>query len=185
LKCWIRSRTTPFNDHYLDVDYDLSEVFFITTANTLHGIPLPLQDRMEIIHLNGYTEEEKQHIASDFLLPKQLEANGFKPDEITINEKAILEIIRRYTREAGVRGLERALAGICRKVARERLKNKEPKKKFRISPQAVERYLGVAKYRFGLAEEHSEIGWPPGWLGQRSAVSCFRSRPPLCPAPAN
>ena len=151
-----------FNDHYLDVDYDLSEVFFITTANTLHGIPLPLQDRMEIIQLNGYTEEEKQHIATDFLLPKQLEANGFKPDEITINEKAILDIIRRYTREAGVRGLERALAGICRKVARERLKSKEPKKKFRISPQAVERYLGVAKYRFGLAEEHSEIGLATG-----------------------
>jgi ATP-dependent Lon protease len=151
-----------FNDHYLDVDYDLSEVFFITTANTLHGIPLPLQDRMEIIHLSGYTEEEKQHIATDFLLPKQLEANGFKSDEIIINEKAILEIIRSYTREAGVRSLERALASICRKVARERLKNKEPKKKFRISPQAVERYLGVAKYRFGLAEEHSEIGLATG-----------------------
>ncbi|MBM9536464.1 endopeptidase La [Desulfobulbus alkaliphilus] len=151
-----------FNDHYLDADYDLSEVFFITTANTLHGIPLPLQDRMEIIHLNGYTEEEKQHIATGFLLPKQLEANGFKPDEITINDKAILEIIRKYTREAGVRGLERALAGICRKVARERLKNKEPRKKFRISPQAVERYLGVAKYRFGSAEEHSEIGLATG-----------------------
>lgn len=151
-----------FNDHYLDVDYDLSEVFFITTANTLHGIPLPLQDRMEVIQLNGYTEEEKQHIATDFLLPKQLAANGFKSDEITINEKAILDIIRRYTREAGVRGLERALAGICRKVARERLKNKETKKKFRISPQTVERYLGVPKYRFGLAEENSEIGLATG-----------------------
>ena len=151
-----------FNDHYLDVDYDLSEVFFITTANHLHGIPVPLQDRMEIIQLNGYTEEEKLKIAADFLLPKQLEANGFKNDEITLNDKAILEIIRRYTREAGVRGLERTIASICRKVARERLKNKEPRRKYRISPQAVERHLGVAKYRFGLAEERDEIGLATG-----------------------
>jgi len=151
-----------FNDHYLDVDYDLSEVFFITTANHLHGIPAPLQDRMEIIQLNGYTEEEKLNIASEFLLPKQLEANGFKPDEIALNEKAILDIIRRYTREAGVRSLERTIASICRKVARERLKNKEPRKKYRISPQAVERYLGVPKYRFGLAEERHEIGLSTG-----------------------
>jgi ATP-dependent Lon protease len=151
-----------FNDHYLDVDYDLSEVFFITTANNLHGIPAPLQDRMEIIQLSGYTEEEKLHIGLDFLLPKQLEANGFKADEITVNDKAILEIIRRYTREAGVRSLERTIASICRKVARERLKNKEPKKKYRVSPQAVERYLGVPKYRYGLAEEHNEIGLTTG-----------------------
>lgn len=151
-----------FNDHYLDVDYDLSEIFFITTANNLHGIPAPLQDRMEIIQLSGYTEEEKLHIGLDFLLPKQLEANGFKPDEITLNDKAILEIVRRYTREAGVRSLERTIAGVCRKVARERLKNKEPKKKYRISPQAIERYLGVPKYRFGLAEEHDEIGLTTG-----------------------
>lgn len=151
-----------FNDHYLDVDYNLSEVFFITTANNLHGIPAPLQDRMEIIHLSGYTEEEKLHIASGFLIPKQLEANGFKGDEIAINEKAILEIIRRYTREAGVRSLERTIASVCRKVARERLKNKEPRKKYRISSQAIERYLGVAKFRFGLAEEHDEIGLTTG-----------------------
>ena len=151
-----------FNDHYLDVDYDLSDVFFITTANNLHGIPVPLQDRMEIIHLNGYTEEDKLNIATDFLLPKQLEANGFKKDEITLNDKAILEIIRRYTREAGVRSLERTIASVCRKVARERLKNKEPRKKYRISAQAIERYLGVPKYRFGLAEEHDEIGLTTG-----------------------
>lgn len=151
-----------FNDHYLDIDYDLSEVFFITTANHLHGIPVPLQDRMEIIQLSGYTEEEKLNIASEFLLPKQLEANGFKPDEIVLNEKAILDIIRRYTREAGVRSLERTIASICRKVARERLKNKEPRKKYRITPQAVERFLGVAKYRFGLAEERDEIGLATG-----------------------
>jgi ATP-dependent Lon protease len=151
-----------FNDHYLDLDYDLSEVFFITTANNLHGIPVPLQDRMEIIQLNGYTEEEKLHIATGFLLPKQLEANGFKSGEITIGEPAILEIIRRYTREAGVRSLERTIAKVCRKVARERLKNREPRRKYRIAPEDIEGYLGVAKYRFGLAEERDEVGLATG-----------------------
>ena len=151
-----------FNDHYLDLDYDLSEVFFITTANNLHGIPVPLQDRMEIIQLNGYTEEEKLHIATGFLLLKQLEANGFKSGEITIGEPAILEIIRRYTREAGVRSLERTIASVCRKVARDRLKNHEPRKKYRVSPEDIEGYLGVPKYRFGLAEERDEIGLTTG-----------------------
>lgn len=151
-----------FNDHYLDVDYDLSEVFFITTANHLHGIPVPLQDRMEIIQLNGYTEEEKLNIASEFLLPKQLEANGFKPGEISLNEKAILDIIRCYTREAGVRSLERAIASLCRKVARERLQTRQPRKKYRITAQTVEKYLGVPKYRYGLAEERDEIGLSTG-----------------------
>ena len=151
-----------FNDHYLDLDYDLSEVFFITTANNLHGIPVPLQDRMEIIQLNGYTEEEKLHIATGFLLLKQLEANGFKSGEITIGEPAILEIIRRYTREAGVRSLERTIASVCRKVARDRLKNDEPRKKYRVSPEDIEGYLGVPKYRFGLAEERDEIGLTTG-----------------------
>ena len=151
-----------FNDHYLDVDYDLSEVFFITTANNLHGIPGPLQDRMEIIQLTGYTEEEKLHIGLDFLLPKQLEANGFESGEIAMNDKAVLEIVRRYTREAGVRGLERTIASVCRKVARERLKNREPKKKYRISPQSIEKYLGVPKYRYGLVEARDEIGLTTG-----------------------
>ena len=151
-----------FNDHYLDLDYDLSEVFFITTANNLHGIPVPLQDRMEIIQLNGYTEEEKLHIATGFLLLKQLEANGFKSGEITIGEPAILEIIRRYTREAGVLSLERTIASVCRKVARDRLKNHEPRKKYRVSPEDIEGYLGVPKYRFGLAEERDEIGLTTG-----------------------
>ena len=151
-----------FNDHYLDLDYDLSEVFFITTANNLHGIPVPLQDRMEIIQLNGYTEEEKLHIATGFLLQKQLEANGFKPGEIAIGEPAILEIIRRYTREAGVRSLERTIASVCRKVARDRLKNHEPRKKYRVLPEDIEGYLGVPKYRFGLAEERDEIGLTTG-----------------------
>ena len=151
-----------FNDHYLDLDYDLSEVFFITTANNLHGIPLPLQDRMEIIRLSGYTEDEKRTIAEQFLVPKQLEANGFQKDDIHFSEQALLEVIRRYTREAGVRNLERTIASICRKVARDRLKRKEPKKKYRLSNQSVAKYLGVPKHRFGLAEKRDEIGLVTG-----------------------
>ena len=151
-----------FNDHYLDLDYDLSEVFFITTANNLHGIPLPLQDRMEIIRLNGYTEEEKLKITEGFLIPKQLEANGFKADDIHFSEQAILEIVRRYTREAGVRNLERTIASVCRKVARQRLKKKDPHKKFRLSRQSVSKYLGVPKHRYGLAEKRDEIGLATG-----------------------
>ena len=151
-----------FNDHYLDLDYDLSEVFFITTANNLPGIPLPLQDRMEIIRLSGYTEEEKLKIAEDFLLPKQLEANGFKIDDIRFSEPAIMEVIRRYTREAGVRNLERTIAAVCRKVARERLKKNDLQKKYRLSRQSVAKYLGVPRYRYGLAEERDEIGLATG-----------------------
>ena len=151
-----------FNDHYLDLDYDLSEVFFITTANTLHGIPLPLQDRMEIIQLSGYTEEEKKNIASGFLIPKQLEANGFSLESISFSSGAILEIIQRYTREAGVRNLERTIAAVCRKVARDRLKRKEPDKQYRIARQSIGKYLGVPKFRFGLAEERDEIGLTTG-----------------------
>ncbi|MBM9529304.1 endopeptidase La [Desulfoprunum benzoelyticum] len=155
-------QNVAFNDHYLDIDYDLSEVFFITTANNLHGIPLPLQDRMEIIQLNGYTEEEKLKIAEGFLIPKQLEENGFKVGDIQLTDGAILEIVRRYTREAGVRNLERSIAGLCRKVARDRLKKNLKTKKYRINAQAVLGYLGTPKYRYGLAEEQDEIGLTTG-----------------------
>ena len=155
-------QNVAFNDHYLDIDYDLSEVFFITTANNLHGIPLPLQDRMEIIQLSGYTEEEKLKIAEGFLIPKQLEENGFKPGDIQLTDGAILEIIRRYTREAGVRNLERSIASLCRKVARDRLKKNLKTKKYRINAQAVLGYLGTPKYRYGLAEEQDEIGLTTG-----------------------
>ena len=150
-----------FNDHYLDIDYDLSDVFFITTANNLPSIPLPLQDRMEVIKLEGYTEEDKLRISLDYLIPKQLQENGFTEGDIVFQDRAIFEIIRRYTSEAGVRNLERNIAAICRKVAHERLK-KGTNKKFRISVQGIARYLGVPRYRFGLAEEKDALGLTTG-----------------------
>jgi ATP-dependent Lon protease len=155
-------QNVAFNDHYLDIDYDLSEIFFITTANSLHGIPVPLQDRMEIIPISGYTEEEKLKIADGYLVPKQLEANGFKADDIQMTDGAVMEVIRRYTREAGVRNLERIIASLCRKIARERLKKKLKNKKYRIGVQSVLKYLGTPKYRYGLAEENDEIGLTTG-----------------------
>ncbi len=155
-------QNVAFNDHYLDIDYDLSEVFFITTANNLHGIPVPLQDRMEIIELSGYTEEDKLKIAEGFLIPKQLEENGFKEDDIQLTSGAILEIVRRYTKEAGVRSLERIIASLCRKIARDKLKKKLKSKKYRISVQSIQKYLGTPKFRYGLAEENDEIGLTTG-----------------------
>jgi ATP-dependent Lon protease len=155
-------QNVAFNDHYLDIDYDLSEVFFITTANNLHGIPVPLQDRMEIIQISGYTEEDKLKIGVGYLIPKQLEQNGFKPSDIQLTDGAILEVIRRYTREAGVRNLERIIASLCRKIARERLKKNDKNKRYRVSVQSVGKYLGTPKYRYGLAEENDEIGLTTG-----------------------
>ena len=146
-----------FNDHYLDLDYDLSEIMFITTANTLYSIPAPLQDRMEIIRLAGYTEDEKLNIAKQFLVKKQLQYNGLNEDLLHFSDNAILEIIRRYTREAGVRNLEREIASICRKGAREIVKS-EPDKPILVSGKSVPKYLGVPKFRYGVAEEKDEIG---------------------------
>jgi ATP-dependent Lon protease len=134
---------------------------FITTANTLYSIPLPLQDRMEIIRIPGYTEDEKANIAQDFLLKKQIKFNGLKEDQVDFSESAVLQVIRRYTREAGVRNLERELASICRKVARELVKAPE-KEKVSISGKNVANYLGVPKYRYGVAEEKDEIGLVTG-----------------------
>jgi ATP-dependent Lon protease len=150
-----------FNDHYLDVDYDLSQVMFITTANTLHGIPAPLQDRMEIIRLAGYIEMEKLRIAEQFLVPKQLEANGLTAEHLSFARKGILRIIRRYTREAGVRNLERQISKICRKVARQVVKGDTPGT-LELEAKHVGRFLGVPKFRYGTREEKEKIGVATG-----------------------
>jgi ATP-dependent Lon protease len=150
-----------FNDHYLDLDYDLSEVMFITTANNLYGIPAPLQDRMEIIRIPGYTEVEKLHIAQQFLIPKQLKANGLTEENVTFSENAIYSIIRQYTREAGVRNLEREIASVCRKVARE-VAEKGRDHVVKVNSQAIPKYLGVPKFRFGRTEEKDEVGLSTG-----------------------
>lgn len=150
-----------FNDHYLDLDYDLSDILFITTANTLHSIPLPLQDRMEIIRLPGYTELEKLNIAKQFLIKKQIEQNGLKPENITFTDSAILNIIRLYTKEAGVRNLEREISSICRKVAKEVVKRGE-ETKIQITARSLHKYLGVPKFRYGRTEEKDTIGMATG-----------------------
>ncbi|MFO7963464.1 MAG: endopeptidase La [Desulfobacterales bacterium] len=146
-----------FNDHYLDLDYDLSDILFITTANTLPDIPLPLQDRMEIIRLPGYTEYEKYHIARDFLIPKQIKANGLEGKKVEFSKNAVYAVIQNYTREAGVRNLEREISSICRKVARDALKSKEDRG-FKITATMVHKYLGPATFRYGQIEEKDQIG---------------------------
>jgi ATP-dependent Lon protease len=150
-----------FNDHYIDVDYDLSEVMFITTANLVDPIIPALRDRMEIIRLPGYTEDEKLNIARQFLVPKQREANGLTKKNISFTENALLTLIRRYTREAGVRNLEREIASVCRKVAREVIK-KGKETELQITAQNITKYLGVFKYRYGKTEEKDEIGMATG-----------------------
>jgi len=149
-----------FNDHYLEVDYDLSEVMFVTTANSLN-IPPALLDRMEVIRISGYTEDEKVKIATRYLIPKQLERHGLKSNEITIGESAIRDVVRYYTREAGVRNLEREIANLCRKVVKKILQ-KPNLKRIVISPRRLEGLLGVKRYRFGKAEEEDRIGQVTG-----------------------
>ena len=150
-----------FNDHYLDCDYDLSKVMFITTANTLERIPRPLQDRMEVIRIPGYTETEKLQIAKKYLVKKQEEANGLKPENVEFSDKALLGIVRHYTREAGVRNLEREIASICRKVAVEVVKT-DRNAHVKISASSLGKYLGPAKFRYGMAEATPQVGVATG-----------------------
>ncbi|MDT8384960.1 MAG: endopeptidase La [Gammaproteobacteria bacterium] len=153
-------QNNSFNDHYLEVDYDLSDVMFVATANSLN-IPGPLLDRMEVIRLAGYTEDEKVNIAERYLVSKQVEQTGLKESEIHINEPAIRDIIRYYTREAGVRGLEREISKLCRKVVKQILL--EPKtKKINVTSRNLEKFLGVRRFRFGSAEETDQIGQVTG-----------------------
>jgi ATP-dependent Lon protease len=145
-----------FNDHYLEVDYDLSHVMFVATANTLN-IPPPLLDRMEVIRLAGYTEDEKVNIAKRYLVPKQMKNNGLKDGELTLSEGALQDIIRYYTREAGVRNVEREVAKICRKVVKEKVSDKS-KGNSRVTPRQLQKYLGVQRFRFGRIDQEDRIG---------------------------
>ena len=147
-----------FMDHYLDIEYDLSKIFFITTANSLHGIPMPLLDRMEIIELNSYLETEKRHIARNFLLPRQIEAHGLRPENIRLSENALLEIIRAYTREAGVRNLEREIGALCRKTAIRLVEDDDLEKCVNITRQSLPSLLGVKKYRHEERESAPRVG---------------------------
>lgn len=149
-------QNNTFNDHYLEVDYDLSDVMFIATANSL-DIPDALLDRMEVIRIAGYTEDEKLHIATKYLIPKQVAENGLKPKEISFLDEAVVEIIRYYTREAGVRNLEREIAKICRKVVRDILRNKETAP-IVVAAADVEKYLGVKIFYFGATDKKNQIG---------------------------
>jgi len=149
-----------FNDHYLEVDYDLSEVMFVATANTLN-IPAPLLDRMEVIRLSGYTEDEKVHIAKRYLVPKQLKSNGLMDDELAISDSCIRDIIRFYTREAGVRNVDREIAKISRKVVKEKTL-RPAQRRVHITPRNLEKYLGVKRFRYGRAEEENRIGHVTG-----------------------
>jgi ATP-dependent Lon protease len=153
-----------FNDHYLEVDFDLSDVMFVATANTMN-IPAPLLDRMEVIRLSGYTEDEKVNIAQRYLIPKQVKANGLSEEEISVSESALRDIIRFYTREAGVRNLEREISKICRKVVKNILLEQtkpEGKLQSQITHENLEDYLGVKRYRFGLAEDKDQLGQVTG-----------------------
>lgn len=150
-----------FNDHYLDCDYDLTKVMFICTANSLHSIPQPLLDRMELIRLSGYTELEKLNIAKKYLLEKQLKDNGLEPHNLTVTDSAIVELIRRYTRESGVRNLERDIATLCRKAAVE-VVGKGSDHTVTISAENVAKFLGQPKFRYGKSEEDHQIGTTTG-----------------------
>ena len=145
-----------FNDHYLDLDYDLSKVMFICTANTMHNIPGPLQDRMEVIRIAGYTEMEKMSIARRYQIPKEQEANGLADVNVQLSDQAVKTVIHRYTRESGVRNLERELAAIFRKVARDVLKN--GKRDIKVTRKQAMKFLGVPRFRFGMAEREDQVG---------------------------
>jgi ATP-dependent Lon protease len=150
-----------FVDHYVEVEYDLSDVMFVATANTLN-IPSPLLDRMEVIRLSGYTEEEKINIAVQYLIPKQMKANGLKEQEIKINESALRDIVHYYTREAGVRALDREIAKICRKVVKALTLSKGKDKQVVVNARNLDKYLGVRRYNFGVAEKVNQIGQVTG-----------------------
>jgi ATP-dependent Lon protease len=153
-------QNNSFQDHYLEAPFDLSDVMFITTANVLDPIPPALRDRMEVIHFPGYTEDEKLHIAKRYLVPKQVAEHGLTPSRIIFTDDALREMVRRYTREAGVRNLERTIATVCRQVARKVVEGR--KGKTNVTERTLHKYLGPLKFTFGLAEKHDEVGVATG-----------------------
>ena len=164
----IRKNST-FQDHYLEVDYDLSDVMFITTANTLN-MPQPLLDRMEIIRLSGYTEDEKVEIAKRHLIPKQIKNHGLKEGEFTLTEEGLRLTIQRYTREAGVRNVEREIASLARKAVTEIVSGRS--ESVTITPENLEDFLGVPKFRHAEIDGEDQVGVTTGWPG-RKLVSCL------------
>ena len=154
-------QNTTFADHYLEVDYDLSEVMFVCTANSMN-IPGPLLDRMEIIRIPGYTEDEKVNISERYLLPKQMEQNGVKEKELAVSEDTMRSVIRHYTKEAGVRGLEREMAKLCRKIVKENVMKKGVDVESNLTPEMLEDYLGVQKFQYGLADSENHVGQVTG-----------------------
>jgi ATP-dependent Lon protease len=154
-----------FTDHYVEVEYDLSEVMFVATANTLN-IPPPLLDRMEVIRLSGYTEDEKLNIAMQYLLPKQMKSTGLKEGELAVSEAAIRDVVRYYTREAGVRGLEREISKICRKAVKQLLtdakEGEDKPRRIAVTPKNLDKFCGVRKYTFGMAEKQNQVGQVTG-----------------------
>ena len=153
-------QNNTFSDHYIECAFDLSNVMFVTTANSIYNIPQPLLDRMETIFIAGYTEEEKVKIAENFLIPKQIKENGLKPENLTLSEATLRRVIRLYTREAGVRNLERQIASICRKTARATAKDRG--NRTRVTVQNLDKFIGIPRFRFGLAEKANEVGVATG-----------------------
>lgn len=149
-------QNNTFSDHFIELPFDLSKVMFVTTANAVHNIPRPLLDRMEMLYIPGYTELEKLKIAENYLLPKQRRDHGLEEDQITLEDGTLLQLIREYTREAGVRNLEQQVASLCRKAAKEIVR--EPDKKVTVPPALLKDYLGPARFRYGMAEEKDQVG---------------------------
>jgi ATP-dependent Lon protease len=169
-----------FQDHYLEVDFDLSEIMFVATANSMN-IPPALLDRMEVIRLSGYTEDEKVNIAERYLIPKQMKNNGLQEDELVVRTAAVRDIVRYYTREAGVRNLEREIAKICRKVVKDILLASGKDKKVIVTPKSLEKYLGVKRFRYGRAEEHDQVGQVTGLAWTEVGGELLRIEAALAP----
>ncbi len=163
-----------FTDHFLEIPFDLSKVMFITTANTIETIPRPLLDRMEVIEVSGYTEEEKVKIAQKYLVPKQMEAHGLKKKNLVISEKALRDLINYYTRESGVRNLEREIASLCRKVAR-KIVGRKSRQLQDHSEASLEKYLGKHRFRYDVVENgEAEVGVTTGMAWTRwEAILCL------------